>query len=499
MSREEKYRNIALGLVIIIACIMGVMNGSYLISAMYVATLVGAVFIARDRDIYSVLYTTLLVSVIYDYVLYVPGIQSVYMFHIILGVFTLMSLYKLFTNKEVFLKLDKKVLGLYAVWFVYMCASVFWAINRKLSIKYIAIYLMMFAFIGCLMAYNINKERLNTTIRLLLYLVSLIVVIGLIEVLLGKQLPVRHYIDGFLSSLPQWQINTIQARPIVFSYNTNNLNATLAILIPICLFAVYKFESVIAKVWFSLVSVVAFALVVITTSRTGYVAFLFSVGIFAVYSLFNMRNLGIKQMVYPVIIALGMALAFYYAPGMMNIKPVEGEQIQHTTTLTGKLHSLESMVAGEETGEYSTLNRMAIIKDVLGGVISEKRYQGFGVGNVEQYIKDQGNTGSIYSPHCYPIEILGDFGIPGVVLFGIYYLYLLGYNFILAIKKRSTMCFAMVAALIAFAPASFGPSSITYVFSYWIMIGLSVSCIQVYRNSDNEYRRTSDMKEYKLV
>ena len=61
------------------------------------------------------------------------------------------------------------------------------------------------------------------------------------------------------------------------------------------------------------------------------------------------------------------------------------------------------------------------------------------------------------------------------------------------------MCFAMVAALIAFAPASFGPSSITYVFSYWIMIGLSVSCIQVYRNSDNEYRRTSDMKEYKLV
>ena len=499
MSREEKYRNIALGLVIIIACIMGVMNGSYLISAMYIATLVGAVFIARDRDIYSVLYTTLLVSVIYDYVLYVPGIQSVYMFHIILGIFTLMSLYKLFTNKEVFLKLDKKVLGLYAVWFVYMCASVFWAINRKLSIKYIAIYLMMFAFIGCLMAYNINKERLNTTIRLLLYLVSLVVVIGLIEVLLGKQLPVRHYIDGFLNALSQLHINIIQARPIVFSYNTNNLNAQLAILMPICLFGIYKFKSVIAKVWFSLVSVIAFALVIITTSRTGYVAFLFGVAIFVLYSLINIRNIGIKQMIYPIAIVAGLLLAFLYAPNMMNIKPIEGEKVENTVTLTNKLNSLHSIIEGEETSEYSSLNRMAIIKDVLGGVISEKRYQGFGVGNVEQYIKDQGNTGSIYSPHCYPIEILGDFGIPGVVLFGIYYLYLLGYNFILAIKKRSTMCFAMVAALIAFAPASFGPSSITYVFSYWIMIGLSVSCIQVYRNSDNEYRRTSDMKEYKLV
>lgn len=499
MSREDKYRNIALALVIIIAGIMGIMNGSYLLSAMYIATIIGALFIIRNKDLYNMLYAVLLVSVIYDYVLYVPGIESVYMFHIVLGVFTLISLYKVFTEREVLLKLDKKVLGIFIIWFIYMCVSLLWAINRSLSIKYIAIYMMMFAFIGCLMAYNINKERLNETIKLLLYLISIVVVIGLIEVLLGKQLPVKHYIDGFLDSLPQWQINTIQARPIVFSYNTNNLNATLAMLIPICLFAVYKFKSVIAKIWFSLVSIIAFALVVITTSRTGYAAFLAAAAIFILYSLINVRNLGIKQMVYPLLIVVGMTAAFFYAPEMMNIKPVEGEEIQHTTTLTGKLHSLESMVSGEETSEYSTLNRMAIIKDVFGGVIGEKRLQGFGVGNVEQYIKDQGNTGSIYSPHCYAIEILGDFGIPGVVLYGILYLYLLIYNLVLAVKKRSSVCFAMVTALIAFAPASFGPSSITYVFSYWIMMGLSISCIQIYKDSNSEYMRTSEMKEYKLV
>lgn len=499
MSREDNLRNIALALVIIIAGVMGIMSGSYIITAMYIATFIGAVFIISNKDLYNVLYAALLVSVIYDYTLYVPGVQSVYMFHIVLGVFTLISLYKLFTEREVFSNLDKKVLGIFAVWFIYMCVSVVWAINRSLSIKYIAIYIMMFAFIGCLMVYNINRQRLNETVKLLLYLISIVVIIGLIEVLLGKQLPVRHYIDGFLSSLPEWQINTIQARPIVFSYNTNNLNATLSILIPICLFGVYKFESVIAKIWFSLISIIAFALVVTTTSRTGYVAFLFGTAIFVLYSLINIKSIGIKQLVYPVIIVAGMSAAFVYAPSMMNIKPVEGEEVQHTTTLTSKLHSLESMVAGEETSEYSTLNRMAIIKDVLGGVIGEKRYQGFGVGNVEQYIKDQGNTGSIYSPHCYPIEILGDFGIPGVALYGIFYLYMLIYNFILAIKKKSMVCSAMVTALIAFAPASFGPSSITYVFSYWIMMGLSIGCIQVYRGHDNEYKRTSEMKEYRLV
>lgn len=499
MSREEKYRNIALAAVIIIAAVMGIMNGSYLIAGMYIATVIGALFIIKEKDIYNTLYAVLLVSVIYDYVLYVPGIESIYMFHIVLGVFTLISLYKVFTDREVFLKLDKKVLGIYVIWFIYMCISLLWAISKSSSIKYIIIYAMMFAFIGCLMTYNINKRRLNETINLFLYLISIVVVIGLIEVLLGKQLPVKHYIDGFLNSLPQWQINTIQARPIVFSYNTNNLNATLALLIPICLFSIYRFEAVIAKIWFSLVSITAFALVVTTTSRTGYVGFLVMAAVFVLYSLINIRSLGIKQMIYPVLIVVGMVFAFNFAPSMMNIKPVEGETVQHTTTLTGKLHALESIVAGEETSEYSTLNRMAIIRDVLNGVLSEKRLQGFGVGNVEKYIEEQGNTGSIYSPHCYPIEILGDFGIFGVVLFGIYYLYLLIYNFILAIKHRSLMCAAMVASLIAFAPASFGPSSITYVFSYWILMGLSISCIQIYKNNADGYRKTSDIKEYKLI
>ena len=499
MSREEKIKNIALAAVIIIAAVMGIMNGSYLIAAMYIATVVGAAFIIKEKDLYNSLYAVLLVSAIYDYVLYVPGMQSVYMFHIVLGVFTLISLYKVFTEREVFLKLDKKILGIYVIWFAYMCISIIWAISRSLAIKYIAIYMMMFAFIGCLMAYNINKERLNESIKLLLYLISIVVVIGLIEVLLGKQLPVKHYIDGFRDTLSQLHINIIEARPIVFSYNTNNLNAQLAILIPICLFTIYKFESVWVKVWFSLVSVIAFALIVITTSRTGYVAFLFGTAVFILYSIINIKQLGIKQMIYPAIIIAGMTLSFFYAPNMMNIKPVEGEKdVEHTITLTGKLNSLQGMIEGEETSEYSSLNRMAIISDVLKGVISEKQLQGFGVGNVEQYIKDQGNTGSIYSPHCYPIEILGDFGIPGVALFGIYYLYLLIYNFILSIKKKSAICSAMVAALIAFAPASFGPSSITYVFAYWIIVGLAVSCIQVYKDDNSNYRRTSDIKEYKL-
>lgn len=499
MTREDRIRYIFLAIIFAVSGFLGVVNGSYLILGMYIITVLIASFIMKDKDVYSQLYAVLLVSTFYDYSLYVPGIQSIYMFHIVLGVFTLMSLYKVIKDRNVFINLDKKVLVLYFIWFIYMGVSITWALNKNLSLKYIAIYLMMFAFVIDMMIYNISKERIKSTIKLLLFLISLVIIIGLVEVLLGQQLPIRHYIDGFIDSLPQWQVNTIQARPIAFSYNTNNLTASLAIISPICLFTIYKVKSILAKIWFTIISCVGFSLVVITTSRTGFVAFMCGFVVFIIYSLLNIRKLGLREMIFPLIIIVGFFLAFNYSTMLMNIKPVDDVEIENATTLSGKLHSLEDIKNGEVTEEGSALDRMTIIKDVYSGVISQKQFQGYGVGNVEQYIKDQGNTGSIYSPHCYVIEILGDFGLPGIVLYGVYYLYLIIGNLVIGIKKNSIMCFAAVAGLIAFAPASFGPSSITYVFSHWILMGFSVSCIQVYKKESNKYRRTSSIKEYSMI
>jgi hypothetical protein len=490
MVKEDRIRNMFLAIILAISGFLGIANGSYLITIMYFVTVVAVViFLLRDNDLYNMLYAVLLVSAFYDYALYVPGMQNVYMFHIALGFFTLLSLYKVFKDKDILIKLDKKVLGIYAIWFIYMCISVVWALNKSLSIKYIAIYLMMFAFIVDMMIYNISKERIKKTINILLLLISLIIVVGIVEVLLGQQLPIKHYYDSFRESLPQWQINTVEARPVAFSFNTNNLTATLAIMSPICLFAIYKLENIVAKIWLVIICCIGFSLVVMTTSRTGFFAFLCGFSIFMIYSILNIRKLGIRQMAFPLVLIVAFVFAYNYSSLLLRIKPVvdENGKVQ-TSSLSGKLQSLGEFTGGEVTEEGSTLHRMEIIKAVYNGVITDKHYQGYSVGNVEQLIKNSGDTGSVYSPHAYPIEILGDFGLPGIALYGIYYLYLLIGNLMLGIKTKSIMCFAAVAGLIAFAPASFGPSSITYVFSYWILIGFSVSCMQVYRNKDNECR-----------
>ena len=70
-------------------------------------------------------------------------------------------------------------------------------------------------------------------------IISLTVLVGFVEVLLGHQLPVKHYADSF-ENLSQLHRNMINARPIAFSFNTNNLAATLAILSPLCFYAIYK-------------------------------------------------------------------------------------------------------------------------------------------------------------------------------------------------------------------------------------------------------------------
>lgn len=499
MTREDKIRNSILAIVFAISGFLGIANGSYLITTMYILTvLVAVVLVSKDKDTYNLLYTVLLVSAFYDYSLYVPGIQNIYMFHIVLGVFSLISLYKAFKERDVLRTLDKKVLSIYIIWFAYACISIAWALSRSLSIKYIAIYLMMFAFIVDMMIYNVSKERIKKTIDILLFLVSMIVVIGLIEVLLGQQLPIRHYYDSFRDSIPPISLNKIKAWPIVFSFNTNNLAAALSILLPICFFAIYKLNNIVAKIWFTLVSCAGFSLVIITTSRTGSVAMAFGLFVYIIYSIANIREVGIKQMIFPLILIVGFVISYKFSYMLMNIEPVNDTQVEKYNGLSGKLESLEGLQI-EEGGEGSINVRGTIIKDVMRGTIQDKKFLGYGVGNVEQFIRDQGNTGTVYSPHAYPIEILGDFGIPGILLYGVYYLYLLIGNLVIGIKKKSVMCIAAVAGLIAFAPASFGPSSITYVFSYWILMGFAVSCIQVYKKDSNGYSPKSSIKEYTMV
>jgi hypothetical protein len=481
MFKENKLNIIFSTLISIIIITFSILNKNYLVSILYIISILISAYIIKDKNIYNLLYAILLVSTFFDYSLYIPYSEKIYIFHIVLLIFTILSLYKAFKNQSIFLKLDRKILIFYLIWFIYMCISITWALNKQLSIKYLAIYLMMFAFVIDVMIYNINKERLKQSITLLLFLFSLVVIIGLIEVLLGQQLPIRHYSDGFNLSI--FDYNVIKARAIVFSFNTNNLAATLAMLSPLFFYSIYKIDNILLKIYFFIVSCISFSLIVITTSRTGLISIKLSFAIYLIYCVYNIRKIKLKGLIFPVLLIISFTFLRYNSLNFMHVEPIDSStKSEVNSLLSNKMNALTDNQL-EVGGDGSINVRWTIINDVVNGVlIEEKHLLGYGVGNVEQYLKNQNNTNNVFSPHCYAIEILGDFGIPGVILYGIYYLYLLISNIIIGIKEKSIPCIASATGLIAFSIASFGPSSITYVFSYWILIAVAISCIQVYKD-----------------
>ncbi len=473
-------KNLTLLLFLLIIIIFSIINKNYLISILYLLTILISLYLIKNKNIYNFVYAILLVSLFFDYSLYIPYNKNIYIFHIVLFIFTIISLYRLFKHPDIFLKLDKKILVFYLISFIYMCISITWALNKALSLKYLAIYIMMFAFIIDMMIYNINKDNLKQTIILLILLFSLVAIIGSFEVLLGKQLPIRHYYDGF--NLSGFDYYLVRARGLAFSFNTNNLAITLAIFSPLFFYCIYKFNNIPLKIYFYIISCMMFSLIVITTSRTGVESIKISFALFFVYCILNLKNIKLKGLVFPLLILISFIFLRYNSLNLVHIQNIDdSSKSKINSLLTNKMNALTS--TNLEVGGDGSINvRYTIANDVINGVLTnEKNLLGYGVGNVEQYLKNQNNTNNVFSPHGLVIELLGDFGVPGIILYGIYYLYLLISNIIIGLKQKSIPCIACATSLLAFPIASFGPSSITYVFSYWLLMSIAISCIQVYK------------------
>lgn len=467
--------------ILLLALVFSLINKSYLVCALFFMSLIiSSKYIVKTKDTYNLLFNGLIVSLFFDYSIYVPHFESIYLFHIMLFIFTLFSIYKVLKDRSILNKLNKPILAIFIIWMIYMCLSLTWALNRSLGVKYIAIYLMMFSFLLDLMIYNLNKEHLKQTLKTILFMLSVIIIIGTIEVLVGYQLPIKHYYDGF--NLSPIDASAVRARGIAFSFNTNNFAATLGILSPLLFFGLHKTEKKLFKVLFFILLSLLFALVFITTSRTGIFTIQIVMTAYFIYCLFQLKNFSINKLIIPILIMVSFIGFKYHAKDFMHPRNINTEQKSEINNMLSDKMSALKKGEVEIGGEGSINERATIITNVLNGVIFEdKKFLGFGVGNIEQFLRNKNNTASVFSPHCYAIEILGDFGIFGVLLYGIYYLYLLINNLKIGIKRKNIYCIGAAVSLLSFSSASFGPSSITYVFSYWIMMAVAISCIQIFK------------------
>lgn len=465
-----------LSVIFIAVLILSILKGNYVIGILFMVCTALSLSLTDSAHLYDKLYCTLLVSAMFEYTAYLPGHEQVYFFHIMLFIMIIFTALEWIKNGGISINMDRKILGFYIIWFIYICVSYLWSKNKDFNVKYIVIYAMMFAFLAVFVIYNNTKEKFKNTVKIIGLMIAVVVTIGIIETITGVELPVKHYYNYTVHKLSSIEIGLLKTRPMAFSYNPNNFATLLSLCLPlpIFLFCFAKYGK--EKVVYLLCSLVVFAGIVLTTSRTNILAVVLMVMVLTVAMLKEYR---LKGLIYPLIIVIGFGVVykFSYVLVMRN----SANYISQMKQKINKISNIEKIQIGEEGSEGE---RVTVVYDVVQGVIHDKRLLGFGAGNTTQQLIDQKNTHGIYSPHGLAIEILGDFGVFFFVLYGLYYLYLL-YRLTLISNMRNSgaklSAYTLITVLFGFSLASFGPSSVTYFFPYWIMYGTAISCINLYR------------------
>ncbi len=475
MNKLDKRGLSYIFILFIAVLIQSILNGNYVIGPLFFVCVVLSLILTDSHQLYDKLYCTLLVSAIFEYTAYVPGHEQIYFFHVMLFIMIIFTALQWIKNGGISINMDKKILWFYIIWFIYICVSYFWSKNKSLNIKYIVIYAMMFAFLAVFVIYNSNKEKLKNTMKIIGLMLIVIVIIGLIEAMTGIQLPVKHYYNYTVHKLSAVEIELLRTRPMVFSYNPNNFATLMSLCIPILLFLFSFVKYGREKLIYFLCSLLAFATIVLTTSRSNLIAVIFMVIVFTIVMLKEYR---LKGLIYTLIIVIGFVGVYKFSYVVLSRNNAANMQ-----KMQQKMESITKIGDVKVGEEGSDAERVTVIYDVVEGVIHDKKLLGFGAGNTTQQLMDKKNTHGIYSPHGLAIEILGDFGVFFFLLFGIYYLYLLYRLFLISNIRdygAKISAYTLITVLLGFSMASFAPSSVTYFFPYWIMFGATISCINIY-------------------
>ena len=131
-----------------------------------------------------------------------------------------------------------------------------------------------------------------------------------------------------------------------------------------------------------------------------------------------------------------------------------------------------------ELGSNGSINvRATLYTDILNSFFKDKNILGLGPGNINIYIKELDNTHGRYDPHCWWLEILGDFGVVGFLSFTLGY-FLMALRFFLRFLSQKSMQDISLFGLTMLAATFlmvFAPSSVFRFVPFWVTIAITLS------------------------
>ena len=354
--------------------------------------------------------------------------------------------------------------------FIWYTLSILWAPSLTYAFKYL-FYLFCGSILSLSIIYFLNSiQKLDTLFKALTFIFIIELIIALLESFTSFQMPISRYSE--LASIfgktpqPNYENNVASLffnsnPPTGFHWDTNDLALAMLLILPFFIISNKSSIKIIGIT--SILTVIAMA-----SSRSVF---------FGLITIFLVYFFVIKKKVTTIFLVIGFGLIVFF--GILQLQTSENPRLNE---LANSFEIISLYLTGQIDVDNSIQWRFELARNGIDSLIKSK---GLGVGaggSVAIQEKIGGVAGRFTSMHNFWIEILVEGGILFFIFFSTWYiviiinLYKIARNIKNQLSERST---ALLLSMIGFIPAAIAASSTIYFFPMWIMLGLSISVINL--------------------
>ncbi len=400
-----------------------------------------------------------------------------YLFH-----FFLFALFMvlLATLKNMNLKLSfKKRYGnydlLFLVMIVWYAVSIIWAPDIGYAGKYLFYIFCGISISLVIIYFSTTTKRLGVLFKIIGGTLLVELLFALLESFTSFRLPVSPY-SSLLPYFGKGAVNFSEfdnvfvysdfRPPTGFHWNTNNLAIAMVMILPFFLCS----HQIIVKVLGTI------AITLITIFAASRAVFLGLIIILCLYLVVIKKKIATLFLIWAAVIGM-----FW---GMNQLSESENPRINE---LANSIEAITLYLKGDIDVGGSLEWRRELVNNGISALVESN---GFGVGtggSVAIQERIGGIAGRFTSMHNFWIELLVE---GGVVFFG---LILIWYGSIIfnlfkiskwnGKEKLNYYASSLLLSMIGFIPAAIAASSTIYFFPMWIMFGMSIAVIYLYRKS----------------
>ncbi len=351
-------------------------------------------------------------------------------------------------------------LHFFALWVGYAFLSVMWAADQIEALRNI-IFLFTGASIIFFLIYNLTDlNRIKLFYWLWLIIFMFMIPIGFWEVVTGNHLCEKDLlVEG--KFYPNFA-------PLALLGGQNEYATYIALTIPMVIAWMIHYPRLYSRILAILVLISSLFLLVMTTSRSNYIAFLLSIIFWFVFIL------SVKSKIKASVIIIFVSIF------VLNVQEL-------SVIITDQMASIPDVIlgfSGNSIDDSST--RPNLIKNALYFTVQSAGF-GVGAGNAEYYMENHSifPTGGITNVHNWWAEIAVNYGIFIFAGYVILYITLI-LNLWRAHKRirertEKMICEALLIGLVSFFTASISSSSIIAFPPHWIFFGFALAFLNYTR------------------